>query len=156
MWSSFGAGRRWKERSFCPAEPATPALPTHNPSLLPRGRATMPWRQMAWKAARKYPTSTLSLERQSAFYSQRASLSTGRKDAFPKEPLLKPASSTSQSQNPAYSAFSFENLGANRTTKVVVIVCLTVAGTIESILWVKVLWAKISPSPKEESNPERN
>jgi hypothetical protein len=142
MWSSFGAGRRWKERSFCPAEPATPALPTHNPSLLPRGRATMPWRQMAWKAARKYPTSTLSLERQSAFYSQRASLSTGRKDAFPKEP--------------AYSAFSFENLGTNRTTKVVVIVCLTVAGTIESIFWVKVLWAKISPSPKEESNPERN
>lgn len=55
------------------------------------------------------------------------------------------------SPNPSYPAFSLDDLGASRTVKVVVIVCLTVLGTLESVVWGKALWAKTSPSPEEGS-----
>jgi hypothetical protein len=54
---------------------------------------------------------------------------------------------------PAHS-FSFKDLGANRTVKIVVITVLMIFGTLESIFWVKVLWAKFGPAPRIETPRE--
>lgn len=51
---------------------------------------------------------------------------------------------------PTANSFSFKDLGANRTVKVVVISVLMVFGTLESIFWIKFLWAKFGPSPTGE------
>lgn len=83
-----------------------------------------------------------------------ACLSTSKNIASKKAPLRQPASTASPSQNPSYPAFSFQGPGANRTIKVVVVACLTVIATIESIFWVKVLWTKISPASEIESKQE--
>lgn len=45
---------------------------------------------------------------------------------------------------------SFSDLGASRPVKVVVIVALAIVGTMESIFWMRVLWEKFGPAPKEE------
>ncbi len=50
---------------------------------------------------------------------------------------------------PSFPAASFKDLGASRTVKVVVIVCLWIIGTMESITWGRLLWAKFSPSVEE-------
>jgi hypothetical protein len=111
---------------------------------------------MLRRSALTHRNSNLLSARRFAFYSQRARLSSGRNDASQKAPLHKPAASASLSQNTSYPAFSAQGLGANRTIKVVAITCLTVAATMESIFWVKVLWAKVSPPPKGESKPEED
>jgi len=54
-------------------------------------------------------------------------------------------------QNPSYPVFSFDGLGASRAVKITVIACVAVLGTMESTFWAKVLWARFSPSPEEES-----
>jgi hypothetical protein len=55
-------------------------------------------------------------------------------------PHDKPTSdASSSSQNPSYPVFSFQGLGASPTTKGVVIACLMVLGTMESIFWGKAL-----------------
>ncbi|MCJ1254372.1 hypothetical protein MMC24_002187 [Lignoscripta atroalba] len=106
---------------------------------------------MAWRPVSSHRSSILSLAPRSAFSSHRASLSPGTDDKSQKVPPHKQGPGAPTSQNPSYPTFSFQDLGANRTVKVVVIVCLTVLGTMESIFWVQVLWAKISPpSPSEE------
>jgi hypothetical protein len=87
------------------------------------------------------------------FLPQAALLSTSTDDGPGKAQNRKPGPTTPP-QNPSLPDFSFQGLGANRTVKVIVIVCLPVFGTIESIFWVKALWAKFSPSPEEESKPE--
>lgn len=43
-------------------------------------------------------------------------------------------------ENPSYPSFSLEGLGANRSVKIVLIVCLTVLGTMESIFWARAIW----------------
>lgn len=53
---------------------------------------------------------------------------------------------TGPSQNPSYPLFSFRDLGANRTVKIVVVVCVSVLATMESIFWAKVAWAKFGPA----------
>ena len=58
--------------------------------------------------------------------------------------------STPSSQNPEYPSFSLKDLGANRACKIVVLVCLSVLGTMESIFWVKVGWAKFGPVGEEK------
>jgi hypothetical protein len=100
-------------------------LSNHNPILSPTLRAT--------------------------FSSQKASLNIAKEDASSKVAPPKQSSAAPAPQNPSYPTFSFKDLGANRGVKVVVVVCLTVLGTMESIFWGKVLWAKISPSPGEAS-----
>jgi hypothetical protein len=90
--------------------------------------------------------SVLSQSSRSTLSSQRAAFSTSKND--------KPQKTPPSPGNPSYPVFSFEGLGANRTIKVVVIACLTVVGTMESIFWAKVLWAKISKSPEEKGEQE--
>jgi hypothetical protein len=99
---------------------------------------------IAWKSIPN-SISALSQSSRSTLSSQRAAFSTSKNDKPQKTP---------PSGNPSYPAFSFEGLGANRTIKVTVIACLTVVGTIESIFWAKVLWAKMSKSPEEKGELE--
>jgi hypothetical protein len=99
----------------------------------------MPMRHLARRSIPSHRTS---------FLSQTTYLSTGKDDESKKAP---------PHQNPSFPAFSFQGLGANRTVKVVVIAALTVVGTIESVFWVKALWANFSPSPSpEETKREGN
>ena len=114
---------------------------------------TMSARHVAWRSVPSR-SSVLSSAPPAKCYSQMASLSTAKRDRTPNARLRKPASTVSPSQNPSNAAFSFESLGANRTIKVIIIGCLTVVGTIESLFWAKVLWAKISPSSVEKGDPE--
>lgn len=51
--------------------------------------------------------------------------------------------------NPATPEFSFKGLGASRTVKTTVVVCLSILGTMETAFWVKVLWAKFYPAKEE-------
>lgn len=94
--------------------------------------------------------------RRPGFHFQPTRLSTHNGNASTKAHLPKPASSASSPQNPSLPAFSFQDLGANGATKIVVITCLAVAATAESIFWVKVFWAKVSRSRDPESEPEAN
>jgi hypothetical protein len=55
----------------------------------------------------------------------------------------------SDSTNPTYPAFSLQGLGMSKPIKIVVIAILTVFGTMESVFWAKLLWAKISPPAAE-------
>lgn len=126
----------------------------------PRPTASMSLQEMsrvrAWRSALIHRNSTLLRAERFASYSQRARLSSSSNDASQKGVFRKPGASASPAPNPSYPAFSFQGLGANRTGKVVVIACLTVVATVESIFWVKVLWAKFSPSRENESKPEGN
>ena len=92
----------------------------------------------------------LPLGPQFIFSFRRATFSTGIDNKTQKAPSHKPASSTQASGNPSYPTFSFKDLGASRTVKIVVIAGLSVINTIKSIFWVKAIWAKISPSLQEE------
>lgn len=55
---------------------------------------------------------------------------------------------SSSPTNPSYPAFSFRGLGASPRLKYFLIACLTVLGTMESVFWFKILWAKFSPAPE--------
>jgi len=46
-------------------------------------------------------------------------------------------------------AFSFKGLGASRAVKITVLVCLSILGTMESVFWFKVLWAKFYSGVQE-------
>lgn len=48
-------------------------------------------------------------------------------------------------ENPSYPSFDFKELGASRIVKIVVIVAISIGGTMESIFWAQVLWAKFGP-----------
>jgi hypothetical protein len=78
-----------------------------------------------------------------------AHLSTTRDTKSGQTPLHKPGPGAPQPQNPPYPAFSFRDLGASRKVKFFVIACVAVVGTIESVFWVKVAWAKLGPSPEK-------
>ena len=108
---------------------------------------------IAWRSILNSSISTLSQSPSSALSSQRAAFSTSKNDKPQKTP---PSPGNPSSGNPSYPAFSFEGLGANRTIKVTVIACLTVVGTIESIFWAKVLWAKMSKSPRRKRRTGRH
>jgi hypothetical protein len=58
------------------------------------------------------------------------------------------------SENSELPSFSFKDLGANRTVKIVVIVALTIGGTAESVFWAQMLWAKFGPEKKEDEEIE--
>jgi hypothetical protein len=50
---------------------------------------------------------------------------------------------------------ALDDLGATRTTKVVIIVFISIAATVESIGWAKFLWYKFSPSSGRDGDSER-
>jgi hypothetical protein len=85
-------------------------------------------------------------------FSQKASLSADKQDGSQKAASERKSPITPPPANPSYPAFSFRDLGANRTVKIIVIGCLAVVGTMESLFWAKVLWAKISPPQDEGGN----
>lgn len=47
-------------------------------------------------------------------------------------------------------SFKFSDLGASKRVRLVVITALVIYGTLESIFWMQVLWAKFGPAPKDE------
>jgi hypothetical protein len=49
---------------------------------------------------------------------------------------------------------ALDDLGATRTTKVVIIVFISIAATVESIGWAKFLWYKFSPSSGGDGDNE--
>ena len=106
--------------------------------------------EIVWRSTPNHRNAVLPLGPQSILSFRRAAFSTGTDNKTQKAPPHKPASSTQVSGNPSYPAFSFKDLGASRTVKIIVIAGLSVIGTIESIFWIKAIWAKISPSPQEE------
>jgi hypothetical protein len=48
-------------------------------------------------------------------------------------------------------SFSLRDLGISGKSKIFIVACLTVAGTVESIFWIKVFWAKYGPAQEETS-----
>ena len=60
------------------------------------------------------------------------------------QPELHPADhkpvQSQPNQNPSFQSASFKDLGATRTVKIVVLVCLGVLGTLETIFWTKAVW----------------
>ena len=53
-------------------------------------------------------------------------------------------------QDPEIPAFSLKDLGANRATKTVVVIALSVLATMESIFWIKVGWRRFGPSTEHK------
>ncbi|OCK98803.1 uncharacterized protein K441DRAFT_654176 [Cenococcum geophilum 1.58] len=107
-------------------------------------------REIVWRSAPNHRNAVLPLGPQFIFSFRRATFSSSTDSKTQKVSPHKPASSTQASGNPSYPTVSFKDLGASRTVKIAVIASLSVIGTIESIFWAKVIWAKISPSPQEE------
>ncbi|KAM3075797.1 hypothetical protein ACMFMG_007924 [Clarireedia jacksonii] len=71
------------------------------------------------------------------------------------EPQPQPKSKPKSSENPGpMPTAGFKDLGATRTVKIVVITCLSIAGTMESIFWFKMLWAKYGPVGDVEAGIE--
>lgn len=70
-----------------------------------------------------------------------------------KEPL-RPASETPQSSS--IPSASFKDLGATKTVKIVVIVFLSICGTLETIGWYKFLMAKYYGSGAEDGKEEED
>lgn len=68
----------------------------------------------------------------------------------------KPSSlSPIQTQHDSFDTnLSFKELGANRTVKIVVIIVLSIAVTVESVFWGKLLWAKFGPETEIEDGKE--
>jgi hypothetical protein len=56
--------------------------------------------------------------------------------------------------NPSFGAANWKELGGSRTVKIVVITALTIAGTVETIFWTKVLWAKFGPAKVVDGGSE--
>ena len=54
-------------------------------------------------------------------------------------------------KTPTNPSFSLQDLGANRTVKVVVMASLSIIATMESIFWIKVGWAKFGPNKGDGS-----
>src|SRR4051794_9505753 len=59
-----------------------------------------------------------------------------------------------ENPNPQLPKFSFKELGASRTVKYVVIVALTIGGTMESIFWIQMIRAKFFQEDVEPENKE--
>ena len=58
--------------------------------------------------------------------------------------------STPSPQEHEYPAFSLKDLGANRATKTVVVIALSVLATMESIFWIKVGWRRFGPRTEDD------
>jgi len=59
----------------------------------------------------------------------------------------KPAKPPNQNQEMPMAKFS--ELGASRTVKIVVIIVLTIGGTLETIFWAKIIWRKFFREKEE-------
>lgn len=64
-------------------------------------------------------------------------------ESKPSPPSWRPHAIEPPSSEPSYPAFSLRDLGANRATKITVLVCLSILGTMETIFYAKMLWAKM-------------
>lgn len=58
--------------------------------------------------------------------------------------------------NPPSPRITLKDLGANRTVRIVVLVALSIFGTMETIFWAKVIWAKFfQKAESEEGGSEK-
>ena len=63
--------------------------------------------------------------------------------------LQAPRRPSESSEPPANPSFSLQDLGANRTVRVVVVASLSIIATMESMFWIRVGWAKFGQSKEE-------
>lgn len=118
--------------------------------LLPFSRTTIPIQQLPNLCLASYRNPTFVASHRRHFSSHKTNPTT--KDHRPQElPNAKTKPAESQMPNPSYPAFSLKDLDMKRGTKFFVIACLSVLGTMETVFWVKVIWAKLSPPLEEES-----
>ncbi|MCJ1472112.1 hypothetical protein MMC13_000759 [Lambiella insularis] len=89
------------------------------------------------------------------FHPQKANLGTKADDKSHIVPPRKPGS-TPLSGNPAHPRVSFKDLGATWTVKVVVIACLTVLGTLETIFYLRMGWAWLYPVAEGEEEEKES
>ena len=76
---------------------------------------------------------------------------TSQTEKFSKDEHQAPRTNNVSPEIPTNPSFSLEDLGANRTVRVVVMASLSIIATMESLFWIKVAWAKFGPS-KEDGN----
>jgi len=70
--------------------------------------------------------------------------------ASPKSPNAANTSNQQQEMDPfGGKKLSWKELGANKTVKWVVIIFISIIGTMESIFWIKVIWAKFFATEEE-------
>jgi hypothetical protein len=91
-------------------------------------------------------------------------LTSPRTQHQPLHRFIPPSTHPFSSQNPIDPVSSspkkrsfgsaLDDLGATRTTKVVIIVFISIAATVESIGWAKFLWYKLSPSSGGDGDNE--
>jgi hypothetical protein len=68
-----------------------------------------------------------------------------------------PKSDSNRGLEDPYPSMSFKETfkGISRPAKIVVIVALTIGGTMETIFWAKVLWAKFGPEVEDEDEDSK-
>lgn len=67
-----------------------------------------------------------------------------------------PKPENSHKQYEEIKAAKFSELGASRTVKIVVIIAVVIGGTMETIFWTKVLWAKFFGAAEEKGEGEES
>lgn len=85
-------------------------------------------------------TNRIHAHKLSTFDPQRYAEYKSNTSAPPKE---KPAKSELKENQNHSIGLNFKDLGATRTVKWIVVVALSIAGTIETVFWTKVLMAKL-------------
>ena len=66
----------------------------------------------------------------------------------------KPKHHPSNPSSDIKATFSFKDLGATRTVKIVVIVAVCIMGTAETIFWTQVVWRKFFGAGNEGDGPD--
>ena len=74
---------------------------------------------------------------------------TSQTEKFSKDKHQVPMTNSLSSEIPTNPSFSLQELGANRTVRVVVVASLSIIATMESLFWIKVAWAKFGPSKED-------
>lgn len=90
----------------------------------------------------------------SAFHTQTAQFQPAGKDSVPRDSSAKSPGKTKVSDNlqdPPRRKSIFEELGASRRVRIVIIACLTVLGTIESVFWAQAAWRWFRPRAAKET-----
>lgn len=76
---------------------------------------------------------------------------TSQTEKSSSDELQAPRRPSASSEPPANPSFSLQDLGANRTVRVVVVASLSIIATMESMFWIRVGWAKFGQSKEEGS-----
>ncbi|MCJ1396901.1 hypothetical protein MMC11_000091 [Xylographa trunciseda] len=107
-------------------------------------------RQVAFKSLTRPYNSITPPTPRLATIPQKTHLSTSNSPKSHAPPPRKPDPAP-PSVEPSHPRFSLQDLGAGRGVRVVVIACLSVFATMETIFYVKVGWAYFYPPKEAES-----